>query len=371
MLKGRADIRLIQEMLGHASLASTQIYTRVEISDLKARASQVPSARASTMTPADAIERYVDALRARGLAAATITLYEQHLGAFARWLIERGVIDVRSVTTEMLRAYRAAVAAWRYLSADGELQPLAQETQYGRLAFVCRLFAWLVVQREPSSIRLLMLGRRGQVDALPRNVLTEDEVARLIAAAGDDDADRTARSRDARAAVRNGLRIGELVMLDLGDVDLAAGVVLVRHGKGGKQRLVPLGERAARAITDYLTRGRPLQQQHAGVIALFLRDGLARSPRGKRLCKPGVSQRIAAIAARAAIDKHVTAHSLRHSFATHMLHAGADLRHIQTMLGHEHIDTTEIYTHVAIRDLADVHARSHPRGRVARAKTRA
>lgn len=156
-----------------------------------------------------------------------------------------------------------------------------------------------------------------------------------------------------------GLRISELVDLDVDDVDLEGGAVLVRSGKGGKGRMVPLGRAAQRALDDYLVRSRPelAGRGPRGSAAMFL------NARGGRLGRQGCWKVLKHHARTAGLDRLVSPHTLRHSFATHMLDAGADIRVVQELLGHSSIATTQVYTLVSDRRLHEVYVTSHPRAR--------
>jgi integrase/recombinase XerD len=153
-----------------------------------------------------------------------------------------------------------------------------------------------------------------------------------------------------------GLRISELVGLDVDDVDLDEGFVRVL-GKGGKEREVPLGTFARDAVTAYLTRARPEFASKASRAALFLNQ------RGGRLTRQSCTRLLAACVAAAGIERHVTLHTLRHSFATHLLEGGADVRVVQELLGHASVATTQIYTLVTKDHLREVYYTSHPRAR--------
>jgi integrase/recombinase XerD len=159
----------------------------------------------------------------------------------------------------------------------------------------------------------------------------------------------------------SGLRISELVGLDVDDVDLDAGHVLVRSGKGSKARLVPLGRAGRRAIGAYLTAVRPellkRSKQKSSRGALFL------NARGGRLSRQGTWKILKAHASGAGLGARVTPHTLRHSFATHMLDAGADIRVVQELLGHASLATTQVYTLVSDGKLREVYYSSHPRAR--------
>ncbi|MEW6368632.1 MAG: tyrosine-type recombinase/integrase, partial [Acidobacteriota bacterium] len=156
------------------------------------------------------------------------------------------------------------------------------------------------------------------------------------------------------------LRLSELAALDLTDLDLTAGTLIVRCGKGSRQRVVPLGDVAIAALLDYLQNARRYFHRRPGVEALFLAATHCGST-GNRLSKASIREIVRNASRAAGLDRPINPHQVRHACATHMLRAGADLRHIQQLLGHARIDTTEIYTQVDVSDLADVLARSHPR----------
>jgi len=190
---------------------------------------------------------------------------------------------------------------------------------------------------------------------LPKAISLAD-VERLLAAAGDD----SARGLRDRALLEllygSGARISEAVGLDLDDVELDEGVIRV-SGKGGKVRVVPVGGYAVRALEAYLVRARPLLAKAGrGVPALFL------NARGGRLSRQGAWMVLGAAAERAGL-KDVSPHTLRHSFATHLLERGADVRVVQELLGHASVTTTQVYTRVTVRLLREVYVTAHPRAR--------
>ena len=195
---------------------------------------------------------------------------------------------------------------------------------------------------------------------LPKSLTLDEVLALLEAAGGDSDADSPLTLRN-RALLEllysTGARISEAVGLDIDDVDTKARSVLLR-GKGGKQRLIPIGRPAVTALDTYLVRGRPdLARRGRGTPAIFL------NARGGRLSRQSAWQVLQDAADRAGITATVSPHVLRHSFATHLLDGGADVRVVQELLGHASVQTTQIYTHVSVDALRDVYATSHPRAR--------
>ena len=194
-----------------------------------------------------------------------------------------------------------------------------------------------------------------QAQRLPK-ALTIDQVERLLDAPERDTVDRAARSRAARAAVRDGrARVGDRAARRR---RLSHGEVLRVRGKGSKERIVPVGSYARAAVDAYLTRARPeLSRRGRATPRLFL------GARGAPLSRQSAWLVIQDAAERAGLTAHVSPHTLRHSFATHLLQGGADVRVVQELLGHASVATTQIYTHVSVDALRDVYATSHPRAR--------
>ncbi|WP_157561272.1 tyrosine-type recombinase/integrase, partial [Mycobacterium sp. E802] len=195
---------------------------------------------------------------------------------------------------------------------------------------------------------------------LPKSLTLDEVLALLEAAGGDSEADGPLTLRN-RALLEllysTGARISEAVGLDIDDIDTQARSVLL-HGKGGKQRLVPIGRPAVSALDAYLVRGRPdLARRGRGTPGIFL------NARGGRLSRQSAWQVLQDAAERAGITSAVSPHTLRHSFATHLLDGGADVRVVQELLGHASVTTTQIYTMVTVHTLREVWAGAHPRAR--------
>lgn len=315
------------------------------------------------------LSSYLSARRGEGRAEGTLVYRRLYLAHFLSWLKAEGVDDLRRAGPEEARRYAVALARHRYRPGQGEATPereLSPETVKTRLLIVRDLFRWLMerglVLADPTASLRLSRSR----DRLPRAVLSEEATEKLLVAPS---ALTPIGLRD-RAMLAllysTGLRRAEVSALDLNDVDLTEGLVHVRRGKGGKPRLVPLGESAAEELRRYLTRGRPHLAEGNGIprtAALFVgTGGPGRRNQGGRLRPDGVSLLVRRTCAKAGLPRPVMAHALRHAFATHLLRAGADVRHVQRLLGHSSVVTTETYTAVAVKDLAEVHARSHPRG---------
>jgi len=210
-----------------------------------------------------------------------------------------------------------------------------------------------VIQQNPTeNIASLRVGR-----ALPKPISVE-QARRLL----DEPAKySTPEAKRDRAMLEllyaSGMRVSELVSLNVGDVDLAGGFVRC-FGKGHKERMIPIYPRAAQSIQIYLNEARPhLLQNKSDEKALFL------NVRGERLTRQGLWQILKGYARAAKIETEVTPHTLRHSFATHMLNGGADLRMVQELLGHANISTTQVYTHLTSEHVRRTYEKSHPRAK--------
>lgn len=288
------------------------------------------------------IDAYLTHLKVeRGLGRASVSAYAADLAGLASFL-EREAIALGEVDP-------ASVSAWLLeLSRRG----LSARSQARHLSAVRGLFKWLLSEREIKRDPTELVDPPKLLRKLP-SVLTREEVAALLAMPGA--ADRRARRDSAMlyTMYAAGLRVSELVTMQLGDLNLESGFVQVL-GKGDKRRVVPLGAPARKRIEAWLAdRGawaRPTES------ALFV------TSRGGPMTRQGFWKLIKRYAAAAGIMKAISPHKLRHSFATHLLLGGADLRAVQTMLGHADIGTTQIYTHVTGDHLGRMHERYHPRG---------
>jgi integrase/recombinase XerD len=306
----------------------------------------------------DQLQGYLDHLTIeRGVAANTLSSYRRDLRRYAEHLVTRGVDDLRNVTepdvSEFLVALRkgdpdtGAVA----LSAVSAARALIAVRGLHRFAAAEGLTDLDVARavKPPTPSR-----------RLPKSLSVDDVLALLDGAGGDSEADGplTLRNRALLEVLYStGARISEAVGLDVDDVDTHSRSVLLR-GKGGKQRLVPIGRPAVGALDAYLVRGRPdLARRGKATPAIFL------NVRGGRLSRQSAWQVLQDAAERAKISAAVSPHTLRHSFATHLLEGGADVRVVQELLGHASVTTTQIYTMVTVNALREVWAGAHPRAR--------
>jgi integrase/recombinase XerD len=300
------------------------------------------------------------AIYATRVCIGTLVLQRYYMGHFLDWITARLIFDLRAVTREHIEQYKLHVQTvecrWR-----AGMKQLSAKSRRERLNSVHRFFAWAVSSRILLVDPAVSVKREKHGRWQPENVLTEAEIVMLLEAP---DLETPKGIRD-RAVLEllysTGLRRAEIAALELTDIDLTDSVVFVRKGKGAKQRLVPIGESAIDALTQYLKFARPLFLINPRVTGLFLVSSHC-GQRGRRLGHNSIMNIVHDSARKAGITKRVTPHTLRHSFATHLLRAGADLRHVQELLGHSRIDATECYTHLNVSDLAAAHTKAHPRG---------
>ena len=291
------------------------------------------------------LQRFTDYIALeQGLSSLTQEAYRRDLERFAEYADVKGIAAPLDITARTLREYV-------YHLKDLGLSPASIRRNVSAVRSYFRfLLGDGVVVRDPSE-RLETPKRWRE---LP-DVLTVDEVQRLIASPTLDDAMVFRDRALLELAYGAGLRVSEWITLGVRDLLLEEGLVRV-FGKGSKERLVPIGRSAIGAVAIYLRELRPKLEKGEGKGVLFL------NARGRPLSRMGAWKILRGYVERAGITKHVSPHTLRHSFATHLLEGGADLRAVQEMLGHVDISTTQIYTHVDREYLRQVHRSYHPRG---------
>lgn len=290
------------------------------------------------------ITRFLDAVwMERGLSSNTLAAYRADLVALARWLAARHVALPKTGRADLMDFIAARV--------HGGARPRSTARQ---LSSFRRFFRYLIrealIAEDPTAqIAMPKIGR-----SLPRS-LSEAEVEALLAAPAVADPlghrDRTMLE----VLYATGLRVSELVHLKLGQVNMNQGVIRVL-GKGNRERLIPLGEEAMRWLKTFIDGAR------ADILLDRSTDFLFPTRRGDRMTRQAFWHIIKRYARKAAVDRDLSPHTLRHAFATHLLNHGADLRVVQMLLGHSDLSTTQIYTHVARERLKELHTSHHPRG---------
>lgn len=279
----------------------------------------------------------------RGLAKNTIASYRADLTGYILYCRNHGI-------NELYEAGRDTVMSYLFqLQLDGR----SPATISRRLAAVRTFYRYVIregfLQEDPSA----ELESPKLAQKLPR-VLSIEEVDHLL---GQPLISKPSGLRDKamlEVLYATGIRVSELVSLDLMNIHLDSGFIRC-FGKGSKERIVPLGDVAARFIKEYLERGRSILKKSGDTPALFLNQ------HGRRLTRQGFWKIIKKYALKANIKTAITPHTLRHSFATHLLENGADIRSVQEMLGHADISTTQIYTHLTKSKIREIYDRSHPR----------
>jgi integrase/recombinase XerD len=286
----------------------------------------------------------------RGLAENTLKSYRRDLRRYVGHLAGHGIEDLSAVTESAVSGFLMSLR-----EGDPEHQPLSAGSA-GRTVVAVRGFHRFAVreglaQDDPAAAVRPPTSAKRLPKALPLS-----DIEAILEAAGAPGTTLALRDRALLELLYGtGARISEAVGLDVDDLDPGEGAVLLR-GKGGKERVVPVGSYAREAVEAYLVRGRPnLAATGQGTSALFL------NARGGRLSRQSAWSVLAKAAERAGVTAEVSPHTLRHSFATHLIDGGADVRVVQELLGHASVTTTQVYTLVTVDSLREVYATAHPR----------
>jgi integrase/recombinase XerD len=303
------------------------------------------------MTFLQAITRFLDDRRVRHFSPRTVEGNEYDLQIIARFLAARGIDAVETVTRAALRDFQE----WLYREPTKRGTMRGVRNQYQFTTLIKTFFAWLrsegILAHDPTAA----LEYARLPHELPRQVLTPNEARKVLE--GIDTTTPTGyRDRTIMEVFyATGIRCQELIDLGVGDVNFEEELLRINRGKGNKDRVVPLSRIACRYLETYLKAVRPgLVRQHSG-------DRLFLSWRGRPLHRVNLIRHVTAHAKAAGLKKHVTCHTWRHTCATHLLKNQANLRHVQEILGHGCLSTTERYLHLNIDDLKAAHRRFHPR----------
>ena len=284
-----------------------------------------------------------------GYSADTVRARRIALRRFIAWCAERALDDPRVITKPMLERYQKSL--FYYRKPDG--QPLTLGSQHGCLAPLKTFFQWLARENHilynPASELVLPK----QPKRLPRTLLSVADVEAILREAEPITAPGLRDRAMLELLYSTGLRRMEVPNLAIYDVDLNRRLVFVREGKGRKDRVVPLGDRAAAWVARYLIEARPALLA-ADTERLFISDD------GAAITPESLASKVKRYMEVAGIHRPGATHLFRHACATHMLENGADIRYIQALLGHANLATTEIYTHVSIEKLQQIHAATHP-----------
>lgn len=297
------------------------------------------------------LDRFQEWQEVRHYSRFSMKSSRRYLGKFFDWCEQYGITRPTEVTKDVVFKFQKYL--YRYRKRDGA--PLTNTTQCDYLVYVRTFFKWLsrnnyVLFNPTADLEMPRQGRK-----LPRNILSQEEVERVM---NQPNLDSPIGLRD-RAILETlystGMRRMELANLSIFDLNKDTGTVMIRQGKGMKDRVVPIGDRAMKWISHYQQDARPLHLVTPDEYSLFL------TQYGTRMSLKLLTEAVSVYIKRAT-GKKGSCHLLRHTMATLMLENGADVRFIQEILGHEHLSTTQIYTHVSIRKLKEVHTATHPAG---------
>ncbi|WP_370587354.1 site-specific tyrosine recombinase XerD [Yimella sp. cx-51] len=300
-----------------------------------------------------AIRGWMDHLRVeRGVSPHTLKAYGRDLDRYRSHLVGLGITDPAGIGEAQVSEFLVHLR-----QGDDEHPPLAASSAARTLVAVRGFHKFLALEGEVTKDAAQGVAPPTPGRRLPK-AISQDEVGRLLDAAGVGDMPVSLRDKAILELMYGiGARVSEVTGLDLDDIDLQTDTVRV-VGKGDKERLLPLGSFAKDAVQAYVVRARPgLAAKGKGTPALFLNQ------RGGRLSRQSVWNVVQVCGERAGLKQHLSPHTLRHSFATHLLDGGADVRVVQELLGHASVTTTQIYTLVTVQQLREVFAGSHPRAR--------
>lgn len=293
-------------------------------------------------------------LKVKNYAPSSIKGYVRELLRFFKYLGEKKITDIKQVTKDTIKAYQADITEKKNQDAQG----YTIATVSLKIRALKRFFGYLEASNHILINPAESIKEAKKETRLPRVILTEDEVRKIL---DQPDLSLPTGIRD-RAILEvfygTGIRLEEMVNLSIFDCDLQGGLLRVNKGKFAKDRVVPLGRHAVRFLKKYITQIRPLHtKKNKSSRTLFVRTW------GGQMSKRIIYNMIKAFAEKAGIEKHVTSHVFRHTFATELIRNGADIRAVQKMLGHSSLSATYIYTHVAGREVKKTHQHHHPRER--------
>jgi integrase/recombinase XerD len=295
-------------------------------------------------------DKHLDDIRAKNFSEHTITNRRVAINFFLTWCAGRGITEPVEVTRTVLEAYQRHVFHYRKKNSE----PLAFTGQLQRLIPLKVWFKWMarnhhILHNPASELEMPKIGFR-----LPKSVLTAQEAEQILAQPNIHEPLGLRDRAILETLYSTGMRRQELSNLKLWDVDGERETVMIRQGKGKKDRMIPLGRRAADWIAKYMRDARPQLAASADDGTLFLTNA------GEPLVLGYLTMLVATYVEASGVKKKGACHLWRHTMATLMLEGGADIRFIQAMLGHSDLKATEIYTHVAIRKLQEIHRATHP-----------
>jgi integrase/recombinase XerD len=279
----------------------------------------------------------------KGLSKNTLESYGRDISKCVAYLEERGVVDIREVDYKVILDFLTHLRE-QNLNARSVARILVSIKQFFKF-----LLAEKIIEKDPT-----FLIRTPKIRTSIPGVLSLSDVEKLLSAPDGKTPEGVRDLAMLEVLYATGIRVTELVSLQLNSVNFELGYLMV-YGKGGKERIVPVGDKAIANLKEYMNTSRPSLLKSRKSVYLFV------TRRGGKMTRQGFWKLIKGYASRTGIGKKISPHTLRHSFATHLLERGADLRTIQIMLGHSDISTTQIYTHIERERLKEIHRKYHPR----------
>lgn len=279
----------------------------------------------------------------KGLSKNTLESYRRDAQRFISYLDNKRIDDIKTIT------YKHFLDYLTYLREQG----LSARSTARMLASIKQFFKFLQIERIIDTNPAELIKTPRMRTTIP-DYLSLEDIERLLSIPGESSQEEIRNKAMLEVLYATGIRVSELVGLELNSVNFEPGYLIV-FGKGSKERIVPTGEKARNSLRVYLSNSRPNIIKNRDSIYLFV------TRRGGRMTRQGFWKILKNCAIKAGIMKSISPHTIRHSFATHLLQRGADLRSIQLMLGHSDISTTQIYTHIANERLKEIHRKYHPR----------
>jgi integrase/recombinase XerD len=296
------------------------------------------------------MEEHLHGLLVQNYSEYTVKSRRADISGFIRWCGHRGVTEAVEITRELLETYQRHLFHHRKKNGN----PLTFRSQYARLVILRVWFKWMARQRHILHNPALELELPRLEQRLPRAILTVSEVEQILAQPDINDPLGLRDRALMEVLYSTGMRRREVSNLKLQELGVEYGVLMIRQGKGKKDRVVPIGDRAVQWVEKYIREARPGLVSEPDDYTMFLTNT------GEPLSLGYLTRLVHDYARAAKIEKHGACHMFRHSMATLMLENGADIRYIQQMLGHANLSTTQLYTHVSIRQLKKIHAATHP-----------
>jgi len=300
------------------------------------------------------VAKFGEHLKVQGYASLTIAGYIHHLQFFLRFLESLQIEDITEVSRDTMHSYQVCLSAYENPNHGNSLSLGSQANKITALRsfFKYLLKSGYILYDSTSSMDLPRLRK-----TLPKDIMSKKEVRKLLTQPNPDTPLGLRDKAILEVLYSTGIRSSELTNLSVYDIDVSEGDLRVVQGKNAKDRVIPIGEIACKYVEEYLNQARPKLVKDMAQRYLFLTN------HGNKTHPGEICLIIKGYAKKAKLKKHITTHSLRHTCATHLLRGGASLRHIQEILGHSSLETTQIYTQVEVSDLKKAHRKAHPRER--------